>query len=145
MPAPPIELIENDCFRASEGFGAGVVKLTLTRGPGPRGYAPPPEPSLTRIVVSTAQQVSEAEAARPLTLRVCETRLGRNPQLAGMKHLNRLEQVLAARRIARYAAPTKASCARPTTASSAALLPTSSWCATASCSRRRSPIAAWPA
>jgi len=96
MPAPPIELIEYDCLRASEGFGAGVVKLTLTRGPGPRGYAPPVEASLTRIIVSTAQQVSEAEAARPLTLRVCETRLGRNPQLAGMKHLNRLEQVLAA-------------------------------------------------
>jgi 4-amino-4-deoxychorismate lyase len=95
MPAPPIELIDNDCVRASEGFGACVVKLTLTRGPGPRGYPPPSEPSLTRIVVSTAQQVSEAEAARPLTLRVCATRLGRNPQLAGMKHLNRLEQVLA--------------------------------------------------
>ncbi len=72
-----------------------MVKLTLTRGPGPRGYPPPVEPSLTRIVVSTAQQVSESEAARPLTLRVCETRLGRNPRLAGIKHLNRLEQVLA--------------------------------------------------
>jgi 4-amino-4-deoxychorismate lyase len=95
MPAPPVEQIENDCLRAVEGFGAAVVKLTLTRGPGPRSYPPPPEPSMTRIVVSTAQQVSEAEAARPLTLRVCETRLGCNPLLAGMKHLNRLEQVLA--------------------------------------------------
>jgi 4-amino-4-deoxychorismate lyase len=95
MPAPPVDLIETDCLRALEGFGAAVVKLTLTRGPGPRGYPPPVEPSLTRIVVSTAQQVSESEAARPLTLRVCETRLGRNPRLAGMKHLNRLEQVLA--------------------------------------------------
>lgn len=95
MPAPPVEQIEHDCLRAIEGFGAAVVKLTLTRGPGPRAYPPPPEPSLTRIVVSTAQQVSEAEAARPLTLRVCETRLGCNPLLAGMKHLNRLEQVLA--------------------------------------------------
>ena len=28
-------------------------------------------------------------------MRVCETRLGRNPRLAGIKHLNRLEQVLA--------------------------------------------------
>ena len=95
MPAPPIDLIETDCARALEGFGAAVVKLTLTRGPGPRGYPPPAEPSLTRIVVSTAQQVSESEAARPLTVHLCETRLGRNPQLAGMKHLNRLEQVLA--------------------------------------------------
>jgi 4-amino-4-deoxychorismate lyase len=95
MPAPPVDQIENDCLRAIEGFGSAVVKLTLTRGPGPRGYPPPAEPSLTRIVVSTAQQVSEAEAARMLTLRVCETRLGRNPLLSGMKHLNRLEQVLA--------------------------------------------------
>jgi 4-amino-4-deoxychorismate lyase len=95
MPAPPVELIEQDCYRALEGFGTAVVKLMLTRGPGPRGYAPPAEPNLTRIVVSTAQQVSEAEAARPLALRLCETRLGRNPRLAGMKHLNRLEQVMA--------------------------------------------------
>lgn len=95
MPTPPVDLIETDCLRALEGFGAAVVKLTLTRGPGPRSYPPPAEPSLTRIIVSTAQQVSESEAARPLTLRVCETRLGRNPRLAGMKHLNRLEQVLA--------------------------------------------------
>jgi 4-amino-4-deoxychorismate lyase len=95
MPPPPVEAIENDCLRALEGFGAAVVKLTLTRGPGPRGYPPPVDANPTRIVVSTAQQVSESEAARPLTLRVCETRLGRNPQLAGIKHLNRLEQVLA--------------------------------------------------
>jgi 4-amino-4-deoxychorismate lyase len=95
MPPPPVELIDSDCQRALEGFGAAVVKLTLTRGPGPRGYPPPVDANPTRIVVSTAQQVSEAEAARPLTLRVCETRLGRNPQLAGIKHLNRLEQVLA--------------------------------------------------
>jgi 4-amino-4-deoxychorismate lyase len=30
-----------------------------------------------------------------VTLRVCATRLGRNSRLAGLKHLNRLEQVLA--------------------------------------------------
>lgn len=95
MPTPPVDLIEADCLRALEGFGAAVVKVMLTRGPGPRGFPPPAEPNLTRIVVSTARQVSESEAARPLTLRVCETRLGRNPRLAGMKHLNRLEQVLA--------------------------------------------------
>jgi 4-amino-4-deoxychorismate lyase len=95
MPMPAVELIEADCARVLEGLGAAVVKLMVTRGPGPRGYPPPLEPTVTRIVHSTAQQVSESEAARPLTLRICETRLGRNPRLAGMKHLNRLEQVLA--------------------------------------------------
>lgn len=95
MPMPAVELIATDCARVLEGLGAAVVKLMVTRGPGPRGYPPPLDPTVTRIVHSTAQQVSESEAARPLVVRICETRLGRNPRLAGMKHLNRLEQVLA--------------------------------------------------
>lgn len=95
MPMPATDLIEADCEKVLEGLGAAVVKLIVTRGPGPRGYPPPAEPTVTRIVNSTAQQVSEAEASRPLLVRVCETRLGRNPRLAGIKHLNRLEQVLA--------------------------------------------------
>ena len=95
LPMPPAELIEADCARVLEGLGAAVVKLIVTRGPGPRGYPPPLEPTVTRIVNSTAQPVSEAEAQRPISLRICETRLGRNPRLAGIKHLNRLEQVLA--------------------------------------------------
>jgi 4-amino-4-deoxychorismate lyase len=95
MPMPAPDLIESDCARVLEGLGAAVVKLIVTRGPGPRGYPPPLDASVTRIVNSTAQQVSEAEAARPISVRICETRLGRNPRLAGIKHLNRLEQVLA--------------------------------------------------
>jgi 4-amino-4-deoxychorismate lyase len=92
---PSEELIEDECAQVLEGLGSAVVKLIVTRGPGPRSYGPPPQPNTTRIVVSTAVQVSEAESLRPLTVRVCETRLGRNPRLAGIKHLNRLEQVLA--------------------------------------------------
>ena len=95
MPMPAVEIIEAECAKVLEGLGAAVVKLVVTRGPGPRGYPPPLEPTPTRIVTSTAQAVSETEAARPLLVRICETRLGRNPRLAGMKHLNRLEQVLA--------------------------------------------------
>lgn len=95
MPMPAVELIDADCHKVLEGLGTAVVKLMVTRGPGPRGYPPPLEPTPTRIVVSTAGYASGAEATRPLVVRVCETRLGRNPRLAGMKHLNRLEQVLA--------------------------------------------------
>ena len=95
MPMPSLESIETDCARVLEGLGTAVVKLMVTRGPGPRGYPPPVEATPTRIVVSTAGYASGAEAARPLLLRVCETRLGRNARLAGIKHLNRLEQVLA--------------------------------------------------
>lgn len=95
LPMPPVDAIAADCDRVLAGLGAAVVKLVVTRGPGPRGYPPPAVPNVTRMVQSTAQQVSESEAMRPLLVRVCETRLGRNPRLAGIKHLNRLEQVLA--------------------------------------------------
>jgi 4-amino-4-deoxychorismate lyase len=95
MPMPAPELIQTECARVLVGLGSAVVKLIVTRGPGPRGYGPPLQPTLTRIVNSTAAQVSEAEASRPIAVRVCETRLSRNARLAGIKHLNRLEQVLA--------------------------------------------------
>jgi 4-amino-4-deoxychorismate lyase len=95
LPLPAAGVIEDECARVLAGLGSAVVKLVVTRGPGPRGYPPPTEPTPTRIVHSTAQVVSEVEATRPLLVRICETRLGRNPRLAGIKHLNRLEQVLA--------------------------------------------------
>ncbi len=94
MPMPAAGLVEDECARVLEGLGTGTVKLTLTRGPGPRGYRPPPEPSLTRIVVSSAAR-PRGDALPPLAVRICETRMGLNPALAGLKHLNRLEQVMA--------------------------------------------------
>ena len=54
LPAPDPVLIAKECERVLEGLGVGAVKLMLTRGPGPRSYRPPAEPSVTRIVVSSA-------------------------------------------------------------------------------------------
>ena len=93
MPMPATEQLEHDCSRVLEGLGAATVRLIVTRGPGPRGYRPPVEPSVSRIVMSSAARPRSEQAL--LTLRVCETRLGQNPLLAGLKHLNRLEQVMA--------------------------------------------------
>lgn len=73
-----------------------VVKLILTRGSGPRGYRPPEDPKPTRIVAAFDWPVSSPTAATEgVRVGWCDTRLGRNPVLAGLKHLNRLEQVLA--------------------------------------------------
>lgn len=71
----------------------GIVKLILTRGAGERGYRPPPHPQPTRLVFGLPWP---APAAGTEGVRVgwCRMRLGRNPRLAGIKHLNRLEQVL---------------------------------------------------
>lgn len=70
----------------------GVLKLVLTRGDGGRGYAPPADPAPTLIVTV---HDAPARAPDPLIVRFCDTRLAIQPRLAGHKHLNRLEQVLA--------------------------------------------------
>ena len=96
MPMPVSEVIEAECTKALRGLGTAVVKLVLTRGSGPRSYAPPLEPNMTRIISATSTQSQEQEWGKPVTAVICETRLGINPSLAGYKHINRLEQVLGA-------------------------------------------------
>ena len=74
-----------------------ALRITLTRGSGPRGYAPPRE-ARPRIVIS-ATRLGEASPgmAAPAKLCLANTRWPTQPALAGLKHLNRLEQVMAAR------------------------------------------------
>ncbi len=69
-----------------------VLKLVLTRGVGGRGYAPPGtvEPTLALSLHAAPPPVQA-----PITVRWCDMRLALQPALAGIKHLNRLEQVLA--------------------------------------------------
>ncbi len=78
----------------SSGAATSIVKLLLTRGTGPRGYRPPRDATPTRIVVSLDGPLA-AQPPQGARLGWCRTRLGRNPALAGIKHTNRLEQVLA--------------------------------------------------
>lgn len=76
--------------------GRAVVKLIVTRGPGERGYRPPATPAPTRIVsISSWSACPASHYTRGVRVRTLALRLGENPALAGMKHLCRLEQVLA--------------------------------------------------
>src|SRR5690606_27572242 len=76
--------------------GRAVVKLVLTRGPGARGYTPPDVAHPTRILsISSWPSYPPRHYTAGMNVRTCALRLGRNPALAGLKHLNRLEQVLA--------------------------------------------------
>lgn len=76
--------------------GAGVVKILLTRGIGARGYAPTPAPACTRIVMGAPLPPhAQPDAPDAIHARWCSLRLARQPRLAGIKHLNRLENVLA--------------------------------------------------
>ena len=96
IPCPPEAVLAQDVAMAASGSGDEVVKIILTRGNGARGYVPPHPPSPTRIVMTAALPVYPEEFGRSgVRVRWCRTRLSSQPRLAGIKHLNRLENVLA--------------------------------------------------
>lgn len=83
-------------LRANEIVDA-AARLTLSRGPAARGYrSAADQPTLSLSLDSVSPWRSVPDAAR---VKLCETPLARQPALAGIKHGNRLEQVLASREL----------------------------------------------
>ena len=73
-----------------------VVKITVTHGPAGRGYARVPWGMPTRVVSARHWPNYPAMYARDgVAVRWCRTTLARSAQLAGLKHMNRLPQVMA--------------------------------------------------
>jgi 4-amino-4-deoxychorismate lyase len=92
LPLPQESEVRREANDMLAGQERAVLKLVLTRGSGGRGYAPPLD-SVPTVVLSTHQ--APVRLARGLHLRWARTTLAIQPALAGIKHLNRLEQVLA--------------------------------------------------
>lgn len=69
-----------------------VLKLILSRGAAGRGYAPADAEPDWQLSLHPLPPPARADG---LQLRWCQLRLARQPALAGIKHCNRLEQVLA--------------------------------------------------
>lgn len=96
IPAPTAEQLFDDFLKLAVDEIPLVLKIIVSRGTGARGYRPPENPSPTRILtLAPWPEYPPAHVERGVTLRICDLRLGCNPALAGIKHLNRLEQVLA--------------------------------------------------
>jgi 4-amino-4-deoxychorismate lyase len=96
IPTPNRALIEGEIAAHLPAQSRAIVKLIVTRGAGTRGYRPPPHPQPTRILaISPWVDYPAKHYAQGVRVRTCELRLGENPHLAGIKHLCRLEQVLA--------------------------------------------------
>ncbi|HWV15972.1 MAG TPA: aminodeoxychorismate lyase [Cellvibrio sp.] len=75
---------------------AATLKIIVTRGEGGRGYRLPDKVQPTLCIgIFPAAHYPEHYASRGVTVRLCQQRLGCNPALAGLKHLNRLEHILA--------------------------------------------------
>ena len=73
-----------------------ILKIIITRGSGGRGYSPQGCHQPTRILsLHPWPDYPASYVQSGIHLTLCQTRLSRNPRLAGFKHLNRLEQILA--------------------------------------------------
>jgi len=92
-PPPRVLLREIESIAARRR--EGVLKLIVTRGPGRRGYRPSGRERCTRILTLHALPPGARDPAAAVRVRLCATPLGLNPELAGLKTLNRLESVLA--------------------------------------------------
>lgn len=88
-PAQDTLIGDVKCF--ADVAGRAIVKLLLVRSGMSRGYRPAPASVASRLWLLYPW----SDAPRTLRLQWCTTRWSRNPLLAGLKHLNRLEQVLA--------------------------------------------------
>lgn len=96
LPMPDWTVIEQEMRTLCSAMSRAIVRITLTRGVAERGYAPPAVALPTRIVAAFPAPDPPVDwYEQGVRVRWCETRLGLNPVLAGIKHLNRLEQVLA--------------------------------------------------
>jgi len=98
MEAVNVAQLAEECQLLIGESQRAVIKIIITRGSGGRGYRFPEHPHATRIIQLHAWPDWPVHCAEHgILTRICHTRLGHNPSLAGIKHLNRLEQVLARR------------------------------------------------
>lgn len=97
LPCPDASLLLEELHRLIVSGTDGVAKIIITRGTGARGYAPARQPIPTRILnLAPFTPYPDEFYTQGVRLRVCNLRLAHQPRLAGIKHLNRLENVLAA-------------------------------------------------
>lgn len=96
LPAVDVAQLQSEALSVIDGMAEAVVRITITRGVGERGYRLPARPQPMRLVAAFAPPPPAPEGYRDgVTARLCTLRLASQPLLAGLKHLNRLEQILA--------------------------------------------------
>ena len=96
IPAPSVAVLDARIAEAvsPDSPSQQVVRVTVTRGSGARGYrSPSPARPALYVMASAAPELRAWDSG--YRLRLCDLRLGHQPLLAGVKHLNRLENILA--------------------------------------------------
>lgn len=96
LAPPPQALLLREVLTVSAGQQKCVAKIILSRGTFGRGFATDPNARSNRVVSSWSWPQDPGHLAQiGITARICKLRLGIQPALGGLNHLNRLEQILA--------------------------------------------------
>jgi 4-amino-4-deoxychorismate lyase len=96
LRCPDEELLKQEARRIALADADCALKLIITRGEGERGYRYAEHGTASRIVLGAAlPNYPQTYSSHGVKVRLCRLRLGHQPALAGVKHLNRLENVLA--------------------------------------------------
>lgn len=93
---PDLCQLESDIEVLIKNVEKGVVKLIVTRGISGRGYVVTSavRPQVV-LMLSPYPDYPESYWLQGVATRICNLKLSSQPLLAGIKHLNRLEQVMA--------------------------------------------------
>ena len=96
LPVTPQAVLLREVQTVSAGQPKSVVKIMVTRGSSGMGYPTESAPRANRIVSSWPWPGDPGHLHEAgIDTRLCDLRLGIQPALAGLRHLNRLEQVMA--------------------------------------------------
>lgn len=87
--------LQSESKKLASEHKLAVLKVVITRGEGGRGYQVPDNPNLNAIVSILPFPTHYADwQAQGIKVSTSNVKLGHQPLLAGLKTLNRLEQVL---------------------------------------------------
>jgi 4-amino-4-deoxychorismate lyase len=96
ISCPDSTILKDEAISLINSNTRGVIKIIITRGQGGRGYVLPDLDKPSRIISLYPWPEYPCENySAGIKVRLCDYRYSRNSTLAGIKHLNRLEQVLA--------------------------------------------------
>ena len=97
------EQLESDALQKSILLGNGILKIIISRGNGQRGYLPPRQPAVIYSQLFQQQKNVDGVVKPAIESGILTGQLGQvMPQLAGLKTLNRLEQVILRQELATY-------------------------------------------
>lgn len=100
IPLPDSDVLREEMRTVANDHQQAVLKVIITRGAGGRGYSSEGCKTPNRLIYTSPYPEHYRQwREQGITLTKSSVQLGRNPLLAGLKHLNRLEQVLIRRHL----------------------------------------------